>query len=107
MTNKVNNMIHSKELLNSILRQDFHSFIIKVFNTINPGTEYYPSKHIRIITDYLNAVQSGEINRLIINIPPRSLKSICVSGLLIYLGMILPKGLWLPAILKYLALNTH
>ncbi|BBJ31671.1 hypothetical protein RAS_07800 [Rickettsia asiatica] len=65
MTNKVNNMIHSKELLNSILRQDFHSFIIKVFNTINPGTEYYPSKHIRIITDYLNAVQSGEINRLI------------------------------------------
>ncbi|MFQ3887044.1 MAG: hypothetical protein AB8U88_00445 [Rickettsia conorii subsp. raoultii] len=72
-------MLHSKELLNSILRQDFHSFIIKVFNTINPGAEYYPSKHIRIITDYLNAVQSGDINRLIINIPPRSLQSICVS----------------------------
>ncbi|HJD60457.1 MAG TPA: phage terminase large subunit [Rickettsia endosymbiont of Omalisus fontisbellaquei] len=72
-------MIHSKELLNSILRQDFHSFIIKVFNSINPGAEYYPSKHIKIITDYLNAVQSGDINRLIINIPPRSLKSICVS----------------------------
>ena len=49
-------MLHSKELLNSIVRQDFHSFIIKVFNTINPGAEYYPSKHIRIITDYLNAV---------------------------------------------------
>ncbi|MCZ6924681.1 MAG: hypothetical protein O7D30_04455 [Rickettsia endosymbiont of Ixodes persulcatus] len=36
------NMIHSKEFLNSILRQDFHSFIIKVFNTINPRLEYYP-----------------------------------------------------------------
>ncbi|GAA5252726.1 hypothetical protein [Candidatus Rickettsia kedanie] len=72
-------MLHSKEFLNSILLQDFHSFIIKVFNTINQGAEYYPSKHIRIITDYLNAVQSGDINRLIINIPPRSLKSICVS----------------------------
>ncbi|BDU60475.1 hypothetical protein FLA4_08850 [Candidatus Rickettsia kotlanii] len=62
-------MLHSKELLNSILRQDFHSFMIKVFNTINPGAEYYPSKHIRIITDYFNAAQSGDINCLIINIP--------------------------------------
>lgn len=72
-------MIYSKELLNSVLRQDFPSFIIKVFNTINPGAEYYPSKHINIISDYLRAVQNGDINRLIINIPPRSLKSICVS----------------------------
>ncbi|MGX6960722.1 MAG: hypothetical protein ACIPMY_05910 [Rickettsia endosymbiont of Pentastiridius leporinus] len=72
-------MIYSKELLNSILRQDFPSFIIKAFNTINPGAEYYPSKHINIISDYLTAVQNGDINRLIINIPPRSLKSICVS----------------------------
>ncbi|WP_419234650.1 hypothetical protein [Rickettsia endosymbiont of Nabis limbatus] len=72
-------MIYSKELLDSILRQDFPSFIFKVFNTINPGAEYYPSKHINIISDYLTAVQNGDINRLIINIPPRSLKSICVS----------------------------
>ncbi|KJV90046.1 phage terminase large subunit [Rickettsia bellii] len=72
-------MIYSKELLNSVLRQDFPSFIIKVFNTINPGAKYYPSKHINIISDYLRAVQNGDINRLIINIPPRSLKSICVS----------------------------
>lgn len=72
-------MIYSKELLNSILRQDFPSFIIKAFNTINPGAEYYPSKHINIISDYLAAVQNGDISRLIINIPPRSLKSICVS----------------------------
>lgn len=72
-------MIYSKELLNSVLRQDFPSFIIKVFNTINPGAEYYHSKHINIISDYLRAVQNGDINRLIINIPPRSLKSICVS----------------------------
>jgi len=72
-------MIYSKELLNSVLRQDFHSFIIKVFNTVNPGLEYYPYKHIKIISDYLTAVQNGDINRLIINIPPRSLKSICIS----------------------------
>ncbi|ABV74833.1 hypothetical protein A1C_02690 [Rickettsia akari str. Hartford] len=96
-------MLHSKEFLNSILRQDFHSFIIKVFNTINQGAEYYPSKHIRIITDYLNAVQSCDINRLIINIPPRSLKSICVSVAwpAYRFGVNPPKGLLLPAILKY------
>lgn len=101
-------MLHSKKLLNSILRQDFHSFIIKVFNTINPGAEYYPSKHMRIITDYL-AVQSGDINRLIIYRQGAyyNLFVLVLLGLLIYWGLILPKGLWLPAILKYLVFNTH
>ncbi|WP_341789344.1 hypothetical protein [Rickettsia endosymbiont of Polydrusus tereticollis] len=72
-------MAYSKELLNAVLRQDFHSFIIKVFNTINPGIEYRLNWHTELISDYLLAVQNGDINRLIINVPPRSLKSVCVS----------------------------
>ncbi|MCC8368746.1 MAG: phage terminase large subunit [Rickettsia endosymbiont of Oxypoda opaca] len=72
-------MAYSKELLQAILRQDFHSFIIKVFNTINPGIEYRLNWHTELISDYLLAVQNGDINRLIINVPPRSLKSVCVS----------------------------
>ncbi|MCP5369968.1 MAG: phage terminase large subunit [Rickettsiaceae bacterium] len=68
-----------KNLLNAVLRQDLSSFIGKVFHTINPNSEYHPNWHIDLIANYLNEVEKGNIKRLIINIPPRSLKSICVS----------------------------
>ena len=68
-----------KPFLSSILRQDFTSFIGKVFSTINPGIEYEHNWHIDLLADYLTSVEKGEIKRLIINIPPRALKSVCVS----------------------------
>ena len=74
-----NSDAYSDRLLQAVLRQDFKSFINKVFNTINPGTEYQSNWHIELISDYLANVQNGKIKRLIINIPPRSLKSICVG----------------------------
>jgi predicted phage terminase large subunit-like protein len=72
-------MNYPKKLLDAILRQDFNSFINKVFNTINPKIEYQANWHIELISEYLQAVQNGDIKRLIINIPPRSLKSICIG----------------------------
>lgn len=57
----------------------FKSFFIKAFHTICPGTEFQDNWHINLIAEYLEAVQRGEIKRLIINIPPRSLKSSIVS----------------------------
>ncbi|MEY3197503.1 MAG: hypothetical protein RLZZ59_874 [Pseudomonadota bacterium] len=67
------------KILNALLRTDFSSFISKVFCTINPGVEYEHNWHIDLLSDYLSAVQKGEIRRLIINIPPRTLKSVCTS----------------------------
>lgn len=72
-------MKNNARLFEAILRQDFSSFISKVFNTINPGTKYYSNWHIDLIADYLEAARSGGIKRLIINMPPRSLKSVCIS----------------------------
>lgn len=66
-------------LICALLRQDFPSFIHKTFTTINPGITYCPNWHIDLIADRLEAVRRGEINRLIINMPPRALKSVCVS----------------------------
>lgn len=85
MTINPNNYNHNKlqscysSLLNSILRTDFKSFIHKTFNTLNPGIKFEPNWHIDLIADRLNKVARGEITRLIINMPPRSLKSLCVS----------------------------
>jgi predicted phage terminase large subunit-like protein len=72
-------MTKSKELLGAILRNSFPCFIHKVFQTINPSSLYEHNWHIDLICDYLNEVERGNIKRLIINIPPRSLKSICVT----------------------------
>ena len=72
-------MTHNKQFLQAILRQDFSSFIGKVFHTINPGAGYQPNWHIDLIANYLEAVRKGQIKRLIINMPPRALKSVCVS----------------------------
>jgi predicted phage terminase large subunit-like protein len=65
-----------REVLQSILRSDFVSFLHKVFLTINPGGKFIPNWHIDLIASHLCQTKS---RRIIINVPPRSLKSICVS----------------------------
>lgn len=72
-------MNDNTRLLDAILRQDFASFTSKVFHTINPSTPYIANWHIDLIADYLEEVRLGNIKRLVINMPPRALKSICVS----------------------------
>ncbi len=64
---------------NHSLRTRFPSFIARCFETVNPGTEYLSNWHIDLIAEYLEATRRSEITRLIINMPPRSLKSVCVS----------------------------
>lgn len=70
---------YNKNLLTALIRQDFGSFINKVFTTINPGAEYSKNWHIDLIAEYLELVEQRKIKRLIINMPPRALKSVCVS----------------------------
>jgi predicted phage terminase large subunit-like protein len=69
----------NKTLLHAVLRTNLTSFVTKTFHTINPGMKYEPNWHIDLICDYLESVADGSIKRLIINIPPRSLKSVCIS----------------------------
>src|ERR1700687_5656629 len=66
-------------VLRAILRTDLPFFIRKVFATISPGETYLHNWHVDAITHQLMRVHAGEGRRLLINQPPRSLKSICVS----------------------------
>ena len=43
------------------------------------GDPYVDNWHLRVITEYLEAVSDGEIRRLIINIPPRHMKSLACA----------------------------
>ena len=62
-----------------LLKADFPTFIGKTLSTVDPAATYQPNWHINVIAEYLEAIRRKEINRLIINLPPRSLKSVCVS----------------------------
>jgi len=67
------------ELFHSLLRSDFKSFVIKTFNEISANSVYKDNWHIDVICYELQQVMLGRQNRLIINIPPRYLKSIICS----------------------------
>lgn len=67
------------DILYAILREDLSSFIAKTFQVVAPGDCYLPNWHIEVIADYLMQCYLGNIKRLIITMPPRSLKSICAS----------------------------
>jgi len=62
-----------------ILRRDFMSFIERAFYELNPQTPFLSGLHIEMIATRLEACRRGKIKRLIINLPPRSLKSHCAS----------------------------
>ena len=71
----------NKELkaLYAILRNDLYSFLRKAFHTVSPGVEYLDNWHIEAIAYALERCITGEINRLVITMPPRYMKSICAS----------------------------
>jgi predicted phage terminase large subunit-like protein len=59
-----------------------------VFATLNPGTPFKDNWHLKVIASELADVAHGKTPRLIMNMPPRSLKSIAASVALVawYLG---------------------
>lgn len=72
-------MRSEEDALNSILRSDPYYFLHRCFLTLNPGAPFLRNWHLEAILYRLEQIRSGEINRLIINLPPRYLKSILVS----------------------------
>jgi hypothetical protein len=58
-----------------ILRRDLTSFIERSFYELNPQTRLLLGPHIEVIATKLESCRQGKIKRLIINLPPRQLKS--------------------------------
>jgi predicted phage terminase large subunit-like protein len=54
-------------------------FLRHAWPVIEPGTPYLHNWHIDCIAEHLEAVTNGQILRLIVNVPPRSLKSILTT----------------------------
>lgn len=67
------------EAFDALLRTRLAAFTRKAFHTVDPNAEYLHNWHIDLIAEYLEACTRREIKRLIINIPPRYMKSISVT----------------------------
>jgi predicted phage terminase large subunit-like protein len=63
----------------ALLRNDFYGFVERSFYELNADTTFLHNWHIELIASELEACRRGEMKRLIINVPPRSLKSHCAS----------------------------
>ncbi len=63
----------------AVLRQDFCSFVQRCFHDLNPQAEFHLNWHVEVMAAKLDQVRRGAIRRLIINVPPRHLKSLCAS----------------------------
>src|SRR5437899_11704115 len=65
--------------LDVILRSDLGYFAERCFYDLNPQAAFLTNWHIEVIAAKLAAVREGKIRRLIINLPPRHLKSLLAS----------------------------
>ena len=67
------------KLVAAILGTDLYSFVQASFPIVSGGGRFLPNWHVEAICHELSRVVKGETRRLIITVPPRSLKSICAS----------------------------
>jgi predicted phage terminase large subunit-like protein len=63
----------------AVLRNDFTFFTARCFHELNPQARLAMNWHLLVIAEKLAAVRQGKIRRLIINLPPRHLKSLFAS----------------------------
>ncbi|MDE0784342.1 MAG: hypothetical protein OSB34_14335, partial [Planktomarina sp.] len=84
----MNKSVHLKQLLGSLTleqvraekyKRSLHEFTKAAWPTIEPGVPFKDNWHLQAVSEHLQAVKEGEIKRLIINVPPRHMKSISVA----------------------------
>ena len=66
-------------LLTRKAEQSLRAYVEQAWPILEPETPFQPNWHIDLLVEYLEAVSAGEIRHLLINVPPRSMKSLLVS----------------------------
>lgn len=72
-------MIKNSRILETALRNHLPSFICKSQQILQPTKPYIHGKHIEAMSHLLEQCRLGLVNRAIINVPPRYMKSVCGS----------------------------
>ena len=61
------------------VRKDFYSFLVRCFAELHAGRTFSPAWHAEVLAAKLEGVREGQVKRLIVNVPPRHLKSLAAS----------------------------
>ena len=69
----------AQEQLDVLAQERLDVFIRMAFETLNPGETFLPNWHLDTIAWHLEQCYRRENKRLIINVPPRYMKSISAS----------------------------
>ncbi|HEY4313614.1 MAG TPA: phage terminase large subunit [Pirellulales bacterium] len=62
-----------------LCEKSLFDFVVEAWPVVEPGTRLVSTWHVRAVCDHLEACTRGQIRRLVINIPPRCMKSLLVS----------------------------
>ncbi len=65
--------------MDELCRHDFTVFLERAFPEVHGGANISWNWHLDAIAYQLNRVQKGELLRLLVNLPPRNLKSFAIS----------------------------
>ena len=65
--------------LDELARRDFVSFLMRAFAYVNGGADLDPNWHLDAIAYQLGRVREGSCRRLLVTLPPRTLKSFTIS----------------------------
>jgi hypothetical protein len=78
-------MIRQLKLQDALLKrqaeQSLRSYVEQAWPILEPTTPFLGNWHIDLIVEHLEAITAGQITRLLINVPPRYMKSLLVSVL--------------------------
>jgi predicted phage terminase large subunit-like protein len=68
-----------RELLKAVYKLDLYSFLQCAFGVLEPGNRFMPAAYLELLCAALMQVDARAVKRLIINTPPRHLKSFVTS----------------------------
>lgn len=66
-------------LLTRRAEASLRAYVEQAWPILEPETPFIPNWHIDLLIEYLEAVTTGDVRHLLINVPPRSMKSLLVS----------------------------
>lgn len=60
-------------------RRSLKEYIQEAWHVVEPSTTFVSGWHLEAICEHLEAISAGEIRNLVVNVPPRHMKSLAVS----------------------------
>ena len=80
-----NDLIRQHQLQDALLKVraegSLRQYIEEAWRILEPSVPFLPNWHLDLLCEYLEAITAGQVRRLLVNMPPRYMKSLLVTVL--------------------------